>query len=131
MPMLTVTPIYAALIAILMAVLSTRVGFMRGSHEVALGDGGKPSLALAIRQFGNLSEYAAVVLLLMLLMELQGVSADRLHLFGAVFVALRLIHPVILFDTMEAPMWKKAGRFVSAGGTAALMMIGAVTLLFG
>ena len=129
MPMLTVTPLYAALIAILMAILSTRVGFMRGTHEVALGDGGKPPLALAIRHFGNLSEYAAVVLLLLLLMELKGISDTYLHLYGTVFVVLRLIHPVILFDTMQAPLWKKAGRFVSAAGTAALMMIGAIALL--
>ena len=37
---LDVTPIYAAAITILMAVLSTRVGLLRGKYNIALGDGG-------------------------------------------------------------------------------------------
>lgn len=124
-----ITPLYAALVAILMAVLSTRVGVMRGRHAVALGGGGVPPLSLAIRQFGNLSEYAAMALLVLLLLELEGVSTAWLHAYGATLVALRLLHPIALFDTMDAPFWKKAGRFVSAAGTAALLMIGGIALL--
>ena len=130
MPELAVTPIYAALIALLMAVLSTRVGLLRGKHDVALGDGGVSQLSLAIRRFGNLSEYAAVALPLLLLMELAGTPAAALHAYGIALVALRLLHPMALFDDMAAPMWRKAGRFVSAGGTALLLVIGAAVLLW-
>lgn len=124
-----ITPLYAAAIAILMAVLSTWAGAMRGKTAVALGDGGNAELALAIRRFGNLSEYAAVILLLMLIMELRGYSAQVLHLYGGALLALRLIHPLILFDDTDAPVWKKAGRFVSASGTALLLIIGAVAIV--
>lgn len=128
---LVITPIYAAAIAILMAVLSTIVGVQRGRHGVALGDGGIPSMALTVRRFGNLSEYAAMAILLLLLMELKGISAPWLHAYGATLVVLRLLHPFILFDAMTAPMWKKAGRFLAAAGTAALLIIGAVAIVMG
>ena len=42
----SVTPIYAALIAILMAGLSSTIGVMRGKYNVALGDGNVDALAL-------------------------------------------------------------------------------------
>lgn len=128
---LAITPFYAAAIAILMAVLSTLVGVERGRQAVALGDGGISPMALAVRRFGNLSEYAAMAILLLLLMELKGIGAHWLHAYGAALVALRLLHPFILFDDITAPMWKKAGRFIAAAGTAALLIIGAVAIVVG
>lgn len=127
--MIEITVLYAAAIAVLMAVLSTRTGILRGKHSVALGDGDNRELALGIRRFGNLSEYAAMAVLLLLLMELKGVSPFWLHAYGLTLVALRLLHPIILFDSMDAPVWKKAGRFVSAAGTAALLIMGSVAVV--
>ena len=127
--MLEVTPIYAGIIAILMAVLSTRVGLLRGKHGVALGDGDVGELALAIRRFGNLSDYAAMAVIVLGLLELSGVSAFWLHAYGAALVILRLIHPVALFRDMGSPRWKKTGRALSAAGTAALLLIGGVALV--
>lgn len=125
----TITPIYAAAIAILMAVLSTRVGILRGKHAVALGTGEVRSLSLGIRRFGNLAEYAAMAIVILLLLEIRGLPALWLHGYGIALLICRLIHPVILFDDMSAPLWKKAGRFVSAAGTAGLLFAGAVVLL--
>ena len=62
-------------------------------------------------------------------MEMRGVDGKWLHIYGSALIALRLIHPVILFDTMDAPLWKKVGRFVSAAGTALMFVIGAVVIL--
>ncbi|KUP94574.1 MAPEG family protein [Tritonibacter horizontis] len=129
MTLISVTPFYAAAIAILMAVLSTWTGIMRGKTGVALGDGGNSAMALAIRRFGNLSEYAAMAILLLLLMEMRGVDGRYLHAYGIALLMLRIIHPAVLFDNLTAPMWKKAGRFVSAAGTALLLVIGAAALL--
>lgn len=127
--MVTITPIYAAAIAILMATLSTATGFARGRHGVALGDGGIRPLALTIRRFGNLSEYAAMAVLMLLLMELKGIAPVWLHAYGLALVALRVLHPFILFDDMGAPAWKKAGRGLAAAGTAALLVVGAVAVI--
>ena len=126
---ISITPLYAGVIAVLMAILSTYVGVLRGQRETGLGHGGHDNLRLAARRFGNLSEYAAMALLLMLLMELQGVSDGRLHLYGSLLVFFRLLHPIVLFDKMDAPMWKKAGRFVSSAGTAGLFVAAAVAVI--
>lgn len=130
MPSVEVTPIYAGLIAVLMAVLSTRVGMLRGKHGVPLGDGGHSELALGIRRFGNLAEYAAMAVLVLFLLELKSVPTIWLHTYGTALVAFRLLHPFILFDDMPAAMWKRIGRFVSAAGTAALLLSGGAALVF-
>ncbi len=129
MPSIEVTSLYAAIIACLMAVLSTNVGILRGKHAVALGDGANNEVALAIRRFGNLAEYAAMAILVLLLLELKGVSAGWLHAYGIALVAFRLLHPFVLFSDMSAPNWKRTGRFIAAAGTAALLLIGGGALL--
>ena len=121
---LAVSPIYVAIISIWMAVLSTLAGAKRGATGIPLGDGGRSDLALAVRRFGNLSEYAAILLILLVLMEVKGVEDQWLHLYGSTLVALRILHPFVLFDDMGVPFWRKAGRFVSAGGTALLLLSG-------
>ena len=125
---LAVSPIYVALIAILMAVLSTLAGAKRGATGIPLGDGGRSDLALAVRRFGNLSEYAAILLILLVLMEVKGVQDQWLHLYGSTLVTLRILHPFVLFDDTDVPFWRKAGRFVSAGGTALLLFSGSVVI---
>ena len=120
---------YVAIIAALMAGLSTAVGVRRGIDNVALGDGGSAPLFLAQRRFGNLSEYAAMLLLLLVLLELNGAPARWLHAYGIAIVVLRLLHPVALFDDMDAAAWRKAARFVSAAGTALLLVVGGGGLL--
>jgi len=126
---ISITLIYAAAIAILMAVLSTMTAMMRGKTGIALGDGGQSDLALAVRRFGNLSEYAAMALLMLLLMELAGVAPFWLHAYGITLVALRVLHPFILFDSMEASVAKKFGRFLAGAGTAALLVVSGIVVL--
>ena len=72
-----------------------------------------------------------MAVLLLALMELQGASAYWLHVFGTALIILRLLHPVVLFENPDAPMWKKAGRFIAAAGTALLLVIGSAVLLLG
>ncbi|MEZ5912063.1 MAG: MAPEG family protein [Paracoccaceae bacterium] len=83
---------------------------------------------LAQRRFGNLAEYAAMALLILLLLNCVWLPA-WLHGYGATLVVLRLIHPLALFDRAGAPVWQKAGRFVSAAGTALLLLAGGIALI--
>ncbi|MEM9435945.1 MAG: MAPEG family protein [Pseudomonadota bacterium] len=126
---ISITLIYAAIIAGLMAVLSTMAAMKRGATGVALGDGGNRDLALSVRRFGNLSEYAAMAIVMLLLMEMAGVAPIWLHAYGIALVAVRLLHPIILFDTMEASAGMKFGRFVAGAGTAALLLSSGVVLM--
>lgn len=129
MEAIQITPVYAAIIAVLMAVMATRTAMLRGKYDTGLGDGGHAELRLWRRRFGNLSEYAAMVLLLMLLMELKGATTFWLHAYGVVFVALRLLHPFVLFDDTKVPLAIKLGRGLAGAGTALLLVIGAVALV--
>lgn len=125
---ITITLIYAAIIAVLMAVLSTMAAMKRGATGIALGHGGHSGLALSIRRFGNLSEYAAMAIVMLLLMELAGVSPVWLHAYGITLVAVRLLHPFILFESMDASAGMKFGRFIAGAGTAALLLVSGVVL---
>jgi len=131
MPAIEITPFYAGLIALLMAALSTRTAMTRIKSRVPLGDGGNPGLALEIRRFGNLAEYAAMAMLVLLLLELKGIPAPWLHAFGGTFVGLRLLHPISFYGTPGQPKWRIIGRVISTAGTATLLAVGGVGLVVG
>jgi len=128
MAALVITPVYVALTALLMVVLASRVARLRGKLRVSLGDGGSDLITVASRGFGNLTEYAPVVLLLLLMMEIGGVPALWLHIYGSIFIFFRVLHPLSLMQG-GAPKWKRISRVISAAGTAVLLVIGAVVLL--
>ena len=126
---ISITPIYTAITVVIMVVLAVRAATSRNKFKVALGDGGNSDMAVILRGFGNLAEYAPVVLLLLFFMEIKGVEAQLLHAYGAVFILLRILHPIALFGKGPVPKWKRFGRASSAGGTLLLMLIGAAALL--
>ncbi len=129
MELVTVTPIYVALTALWMIVLAVRVANGRGKHKVSLGDGGNEDMSIRMRGFGNLVEYAPAVLLLLLMLELKGIEQQYLHIYGAVFVVCRVVHPFALFGQVKPTKFQKLGRMLSVIGTLLLMLIGALALL--
>ena len=117
------------LIAGWMAVLSTMAVMKRGGTGITFGDGGSRILALSPWRFGNLSEYVAMAIVMLLLMQLAGVTPIWLHTYGIALVYVLLAHPFILFDTMETSGAMKSGRFVAGAGTAALLLASGVVLV--
>ncbi len=87
-----ITPLYAALAAAVMIVLSLRVIGTRRSHKVAIGDGADENLARRIRAHGNFTEYTPLVLVLILLLELGGAPAWQLHALGSALILGRIVH---------------------------------------
>jgi uncharacterized membrane protein YecN with MAPEG domain len=87
-----VTPLYAALAAVILIVLSLRVIGMRRSRRVAIGDGADEEVARRIRAHGNFAEYTPLALLLILLLELGGAPAWQLHLLGAALILGRIVY---------------------------------------
>ncbi len=87
-----ITPLYAALAAAILIVLSLRVIGLRRGRRVAIGDGGDEDLARRIRAQGNFAEYTPLALLLILLLELGGAPAWQLHLLGAALILGRILH---------------------------------------
>jgi uncharacterized protein len=126
---ITITPIYVALTAIIMLVLVFPVVVGRNKHRVSLGDGGNQELSVAVRGFGNLTEYAPMLLLLLLMMEMKGVDSQYLHAFGTAFIICRVVHPICLFGQVKPPVWKRAGRISAITGMLILKIIGIANLL--
>lgn len=94
--MITITPIYAALLAILFVALSFRVIGFRRANRVSLGDGDNSDLLRRVRVHGNFAEYVPFALLLMLLAELQGTSGWVLHMLGLLLLTGRILHAVAI-----------------------------------
>ncbi len=87
-----ITPLYAALAAVILIVLALRVIGARRGHSVAIGDGADEDLARRIRAHGNFAEYTPLALVLILLIELGGAPAWQLHLLGAALILGRVVH---------------------------------------
>ncbi len=120
-----VTATYAALIAILYVAMSAYVITTRAKTDVLLGDGGNPTMLLAMRRHGNLAEYAPFALLIMGLAEMLELSAFWLHVSGLALVAGRLLHPLGL-HVGEGPV---APRIAGTLATMAAILIPATSIL--
>ncbi len=90
--MLTITPIYAALIAFLYVALSVNVIKVRRNGRISVGDAGDKAMIKAMRTHSNCAEYAPFGLLLIAMVELQGASGIVVNLLGLSLLAGRLLH---------------------------------------
>ena len=86
--------LWAGLHLILLLVLSAQVVRQRRQHHVALGDGGVPQLAQAIRAFGNATEYVPAGLVGVVVLAFAGASPMVVHVIGLTLFAGRVAHAV-------------------------------------
>lgn len=112
-----VTAFYASLTGVLCVMLSLLVVRQRMKARISIGDGGDKGLSRMVRVFGNFAEYAALVLVLLALLEMCGGPRWLVHALGACFVVGRIAHAYGLSSTLDI----NAGR--SAGITLTLLTI--------
>jgi uncharacterized protein len=122
---MTITPLYAGILAILFFVLSMRVVALRG-HGASLGDGGNTALLRRIRGHGNFAEYVPFILVMMAMLELSHYSVYLLHAFGVILVVARLLHAYALSFTETF----KFGRFWGTALTFGLVLVCGVLCLY-
>ena len=89
---LPITAVYASLNVMLLIVLALFVVHHRISNQVPLGAGNIEALERAIRAHGNLAEFAPSALILLALLELNGLPAWQLIILGALFTLARVSH---------------------------------------
>lgn len=118
-----VTMLYAGLLGLWFVVLSVKVVQGRGRYKVNLGDGGNAAMVRLIRGQANFNEYVPLALILMALLESNGVSAMVLHGLGASLFIARVLHGVALSFTEHFFF----GRFVGTLLTY-LMLVAAAGL---
>ena len=117
--------LYAGLLGLMFLALSIRVIGGRRLARVGLGDGGDLGLQRRMRAQANFAEYVPIVLLLMLLAELQGVSAWILHGVGACLVFRRIAHAVSISRDPEP----SGGRVVGMAFTFTALGLSSVACL--
>lgn len=108
---MTVTPLYAGLLALLYLFLTLRVIRFRRGRRVDMGDGGHALLQRYIRAHANFAEYAPIGLLLLFLLE-QGLwSTWLVHALGVMLVLGRLFH-AWAFSVVELRQWPRVAGMV-------------------
>lgn len=104
--------IYAGLLGLWLSLLSARVIALRGSPVLFFLSFGKEDsnrLAKAIRGHANLTEYAPLFLILLLIGSALGVSSFYLHLYGSLFCVGRLIHGTLFCFFVKPSMLLRVG----------------------
>ena len=124
--MLTVTALYAGILALISMVLAYFTGTTRAKAQVSIGDGGNKDLLVAIRRHANFTEYVPLIVVMMAVIELNGAPKLWLHVIGIATVVARIAHPIGLrADTMASPF-----RFVGATLTVLVTFACALILLW-
>jgi len=93
MTTLPITLTIAGIAAIINIWLAYRVGQVRHSQKVMIGDGGSEPVVARMRAQANFIEYAPIFLILLALIELARGSEPWLWGLSAAFVVGRLLHP--------------------------------------
>lgn len=87
-----ISAVYAGILALLLVWLSLQVIRLRRSNHIPLGDGGVPALQNAIRAQGNATEYVPISLILLILLEWNGVHPALIHVAGIALLIGRFLH---------------------------------------
>ena len=119
--------LYAAICALILIWLSTRVIQGRVAFRVNLGDGGNEVMQRRIRVQANFIEYVPVALVLMLLVQQAGFGAWVVHALGIALVIARLLHATGLGRFAGV----SNGRVYGTGLTLAVLFAGATLALLG
>jgi uncharacterized membrane protein YecN with MAPEG domain len=119
---MAITPIYAALLAMLFIVLSIRTVRLRRRYKVAVGDGGNPALLRAMRVHANFAEYVPLTLLLIFMLESMGAAAVIVHGLCLCLVAGRVCHAYGVSQVAENYRYRVLGMSMTftAMGVAAV-----------
>lgn len=120
-----VTAFYAALTGILCVILSAMVIRQRFQRRISLGDGGDAEMSRLTRVFGNFIEYAALVLVLLALLEICHGSRVLVHALGIAFILGRIAHAFGLARTINVNPGRAAGSVL----TLLVILVASISLL--
>ena len=120
-----ITPIYAALLALIFLALSVRTIRLRQQLGIAIGDQGDDAMQRAMRVHANFAEYAPLTLLLLFMLEPQVDSPLLMHGLGAALLVGRFLHAAGVSSPAEDLRWRVIGMVLTftALGTAALGLL--------
>lgn len=123
--MIQLTPVYAAILALLGIALGARVSMLRGKTGISILHGDNMELATRIRKHGNFVEHVPYAVLMMAFAELLGMPPVLTHAQGVVLIAARVLHAAGLnTEHVASPV-----RIMGSAGTT-LVTLSAVISVF-
>lgn len=93
---------YVAVAGLFLVYLSARVIRLRRTRKISVGAADDADMERAMRVQANFTEYAPIVLLLLIVAELNSLPALAVHGFGVALLAARFIH-FLGFRSADAP----------------------------
>ena len=118
-----ITAPYAALLALILIVLTQLVIRTRGKTTITLGDRGDDRLLEASRRQMNFVENVPMAVILMMLAEAGGASSMWLNIAGLVLVASRIIHPFGITIAVAAHPLRIGGAVATLAVQLAMIVI--------
>jgi uncharacterized membrane protein YecN with MAPEG domain len=107
---LSVTPVYITLLALLWLPFTMRAAFYRIKTKILIGDGGDPEMLRRMRAHANFIESVPLALLLLVAMEVWGAANGWLHGLGVLLVFGRITHYLGLSE-MGPSVLRVVGQF--------------------
>ncbi|MCA0401670.1 MAG: MAPEG family protein [Proteobacteria bacterium] len=124
---LAISSSYIALFILLGVALSIRVVMLRRQLKIGLGDGGDKNLGRAIRVHGNFSEYAPLLLAILVLLPFLGAKEWLVHLIGLSGLVGRVLHAVGVTGSAGASPGRITGMMLNyfslATGALSLLVL--------
>ncbi|MEQ8861693.1 MAG: MAPEG family protein [Pseudomonadales bacterium] len=115
------TILYAGVLGIMAIGLGATAGIFRARQGISIGDGGNPELLMRMRRHANFVENVPLALILIGLLEMQGVSGMAIHALGAALVVGRMLHWAGFGENVRNPL-----RGLGAGLTSLTILVASV-----
>jgi uncharacterized membrane protein YecN with MAPEG domain len=116
-------------LALVYAALAVQVVRLRLRNRAAFGDADNTALRSAIRAHAHFAEYVPITALMVMMLEMSGLSALRVHLLMGALLVSRLMHPLGMYARPKT----LAFRIFRTGGmtlTITLLIVCAVMIMF-
>ncbi len=110
-----ITPLYAALIALIFVVLSVRTLLLRGRLGIAIGTGEDHELTRAMRVHSNFAEYVPLALILFYFLEVQTDADLWIHVLCVSLITGRLLYAYGVSQVEENYRFRVAGMILTLG----------------
>jgi uncharacterized protein len=108
---LTVTSLIAGCMALIVIPLSLQVSIRRAATNTTFGDGNDSTLRRRIRAHGNFSEYVALALVVLGLVEWNGAPTSVVWSLGIALLVSRVLHLVGMLY-VEGPALRAPGMIL-------------------
>ena len=122
--LLSVTPIYAAALGLVFIVLTMRVGLYRAKTKIFIGVGDDPEMLRRMRGQANFVETVPITIILLVILEVLGVSDIWLHALGGALLVSRIAHYLGLTQLAPASF-----RVIGMTVTLVIILVSSIWIL--